>query len=148
MTLRLFDTYTYSLRDFVPLRPPEVSLYTCGPSQAYDEPHGCGSPGIGRRHRRRQVGGSGDDEAASGVAFHRLPGVGLVTSAGEAIGWGARCHQVGDAQSTLILAMSEAQKERSIAEETTDAFWNLDGNADANGQATRRSRALVTAAGK
>ncbi len=38
--------------------------------------------------------------------------------------------------------------EDKIAEETTDAFWNLDGNADANGQATRRSRALVTAAGK
>jgi cysteinyl-tRNA synthetase len=38
MTLRLFDTYTRSLRDFVPLRPPEVSLYTCGPT-VYDYAH-------------------------------------------------------------------------------------------------------------
>src|SRR5919197_921012 len=38
MTLRLFDTYTRSLRDFDPLRPPEVSLYTCGPT-VYDYAH-------------------------------------------------------------------------------------------------------------
>ncbi len=38
MTLRLFDTYTRSVRDFAPLRPPEVSLYTCGPT-VYDYAH-------------------------------------------------------------------------------------------------------------
>lgn len=38
MTLRLFDTYTRSLRNFAPLRPPEVSLYTCGPT-VYDYAH-------------------------------------------------------------------------------------------------------------
>lgn len=38
MTLRLFDTYTRSLRDFVPLRPPEVSMYTCG-ATVYDYAH-------------------------------------------------------------------------------------------------------------
>jgi cysteinyl-tRNA synthetase len=32
MTLRLYDTYTRSLRDFEPLNPPEVGLYTCGPT--------------------------------------------------------------------------------------------------------------------
>jgi cysteinyl-tRNA synthetase len=38
MTLRLFDTYTRSVRHFEPLRPPEVSLYTCGPT-VYDYAH-------------------------------------------------------------------------------------------------------------
>jgi cysteinyl-tRNA synthetase len=38
MTLRLFDTYTRSVRDFVPLCPPEVGLYTCGPT-VYDYAH-------------------------------------------------------------------------------------------------------------
>ena len=38
MTLRLFDTYTRSLRDFVPLCSPEVSMYTCGPT-VYDYAH-------------------------------------------------------------------------------------------------------------
>jgi cysteinyl-tRNA synthetase len=38
MTLRLFDTYTRSLRDFVPVRPPEVRMYTCGPT-VYDYAH-------------------------------------------------------------------------------------------------------------
>jgi cysteinyl-tRNA synthetase len=38
MALRLFDTYTRSLRDFVPLRPPEVGMYTCGPT-VYDYAH-------------------------------------------------------------------------------------------------------------
>lgn len=38
MTLRLFDTYTRSLRDFVPLRPDEVTLYACGPT-VYDYAH-------------------------------------------------------------------------------------------------------------
>jgi cysteinyl-tRNA synthetase len=38
MTLRLFDTYTRSVRHFDPLRPPEVSLYTCGPT-VYDYAH-------------------------------------------------------------------------------------------------------------
>jgi cysteinyl-tRNA synthetase len=38
MNLRLYDTYTRSLRDFVPLNPPEVGLYTCGPT-VYDYAH-------------------------------------------------------------------------------------------------------------
>ena len=38
MTLRLFDTYTRRVRHFEPLRPPEVSLYTCGPT-VYDYAH-------------------------------------------------------------------------------------------------------------
>jgi len=32
MTLSLYDTYTRSLREFEPLNPPEVGLYTCGPT--------------------------------------------------------------------------------------------------------------------
>jgi cysteinyl-tRNA synthetase len=38
MTLRLFDTYTRRVRDFVPLHAPEVGLYTCGPT-VYDYAH-------------------------------------------------------------------------------------------------------------
>jgi len=38
MTLRLYDTYTRSLRDFTPLTPDEVGLYTCGPT-VYDYAH-------------------------------------------------------------------------------------------------------------
>jgi cysteinyl-tRNA synthetase len=38
MSLRLYDTYTRTLRDFVPLHPPEVGLYTCGPT-VYDYAH-------------------------------------------------------------------------------------------------------------
>lgn len=38
MTLRLFDTYTRSLRDFEPLQPAYVGLYTCGPT-VYDYAH-------------------------------------------------------------------------------------------------------------
>jgi cysteinyl-tRNA synthetase len=38
MTLRLFDTYTRSVRDFVPLRPPQVGMYACGPT-VYDYAH-------------------------------------------------------------------------------------------------------------
>lgn len=38
MTLQLYDTYTRSLRDFEPLHPPEVGLYTCGPT-VYDYAH-------------------------------------------------------------------------------------------------------------
>jgi cysteinyl-tRNA synthetase len=38
MTLRLYDTYTRSLRDFEPLRPPEVGLYACGLT-VYDYAH-------------------------------------------------------------------------------------------------------------
>jgi cysteinyl-tRNA synthetase len=38
MTLRLFDTYTRSVRHFAPLHPPEVGLYTCGPT-VYDYAH-------------------------------------------------------------------------------------------------------------
>ncbi|MGH2452483.1 MAG: cysteine--tRNA ligase [bacterium] len=38
MKLRLFDTYTRSLRDFDPLRPPEVGIYSCGPT-VYDYAH-------------------------------------------------------------------------------------------------------------
>jgi cysteinyl-tRNA synthetase len=36
--LRLYDTYTRTLRDFAPLHPPEVGLYTCGPT-VYDYAH-------------------------------------------------------------------------------------------------------------
>lgn len=32
MHLQLFDTYTRSIRDFAPLQPPQVGLYTCGPT--------------------------------------------------------------------------------------------------------------------
>ncbi len=38
MTLRLFDTYTRSVREFAPLEPPEVGLYGCGPT-VYDYAH-------------------------------------------------------------------------------------------------------------
>jgi len=38
MPLRLFDTYTRTTRDFEPLQPPEVGLYTCGPT-VYDYAH-------------------------------------------------------------------------------------------------------------
>ncbi len=38
MKLRLFDTYSRSLRDFEPLNPPNVGLYTCGPT-VYDYAH-------------------------------------------------------------------------------------------------------------
>ncbi len=38
MTLRLFDTYTRSLRDFEPLDPAEVRIYACGPT-VYDYAH-------------------------------------------------------------------------------------------------------------
>jgi len=36
--LRLYDTYTRELREFRPLKPPEVGLYTCGPT-VYDYAH-------------------------------------------------------------------------------------------------------------
>jgi cysteinyl-tRNA synthetase len=36
--IRLYDTYTRSLREFTPLNPPEVGLYTCGPT-VYDFAH-------------------------------------------------------------------------------------------------------------
>jgi cysteinyl-tRNA synthetase len=38
MKLKLFDTYTRTLRDFEPLRSPEVGMYTCGPT-VYDYAH-------------------------------------------------------------------------------------------------------------
>jgi cysteinyl-tRNA synthetase len=38
MELQLFDTYTRSIRKFEPLHPPEVGLYTCGPT-VYDYAH-------------------------------------------------------------------------------------------------------------
>ena len=38
MKLRLYDTYTRSLREFQPINPPEVGLYTCGPT-VYDYAH-------------------------------------------------------------------------------------------------------------
>lgn len=38
MPLKLYDTYTRSLRDFEPLKPGEVGLYTCGPT-VYDYAH-------------------------------------------------------------------------------------------------------------
>lgn len=38
MKLRLYDTYTRSIREFEPLNPPEVGMYTCGPT-VYDYAH-------------------------------------------------------------------------------------------------------------
>lgn len=38
MTLTLFDTYTRTFREFAPLRPPVVGMYTCGPT-VYDFAH-------------------------------------------------------------------------------------------------------------
>src|SRR4030095_4794008 len=38
MTLRLFDTYAREVRDFEPLDPSEVRMYTCGPT-VYDYAH-------------------------------------------------------------------------------------------------------------
>ena len=38
MTLRLFDTYTRSVRDFEPLQADHVGLYACGPT-VYDYFH-------------------------------------------------------------------------------------------------------------
>jgi cysteinyl-tRNA synthetase len=38
MTLQLFDTYTRRVRHFESLHPPEVGLYTCGPT-VYDYAH-------------------------------------------------------------------------------------------------------------
>jgi cysteinyl-tRNA synthetase len=38
MELKLFDTYTRELRAFTPLKPPEVGMYTCGPT-VYDYAH-------------------------------------------------------------------------------------------------------------
>jgi cysteinyl-tRNA synthetase len=38
MTLRLYDTYARSLRDFAPVQGSEVGLYTCGPT-VYDFVH-------------------------------------------------------------------------------------------------------------
>ncbi len=38
MNVRLYDTYTRSLREFQPLHPPEVGLYACGPT-VYDYAH-------------------------------------------------------------------------------------------------------------
>ena len=38
MSLKLYDTYTRSVREFEPLHPPEVGLYTCGPT-VYDYAH-------------------------------------------------------------------------------------------------------------
>jgi cysteinyl-tRNA synthetase len=38
MTLRLFDTYTREMRDFVPVDPSEVRMYACGPT-VYDYAH-------------------------------------------------------------------------------------------------------------
>ena len=38
MKLWLFDTYTRNLREFEPLNPPAVGIYTCGPT-VYDFAH-------------------------------------------------------------------------------------------------------------
>jgi cysteinyl-tRNA synthetase len=38
MKLRLYDTYTRSVREFEPLHSPEVGMYTCGPT-VYDFAH-------------------------------------------------------------------------------------------------------------
>lgn len=37
-TLKLYDTYTRSVREFTPLKPPQVGMYTCGPT-VYDYAH-------------------------------------------------------------------------------------------------------------
>ncbi len=38
MKLHLYDTFTRSIREFEPIHPPEVGMYTCGPT-VYDYPH-------------------------------------------------------------------------------------------------------------
>src|SRR5947207_12876519 len=38
MPTRFFDTYTREVREFVPLNPPNVSIYTCGPT-VYSRAH-------------------------------------------------------------------------------------------------------------
>ena len=38
MTLQLYDTYSRDVREFIPLHPPQVGLYTCGPT-VYDYAH-------------------------------------------------------------------------------------------------------------
>ena len=38
MTLRLYDTYSRSVREFQPLNASEVGMYTCGPT-VYDYAH-------------------------------------------------------------------------------------------------------------
>ncbi len=38
MNLKLYDTYTRSIREFQPLNPPEVGVYACGPT-VYDYAH-------------------------------------------------------------------------------------------------------------
>ncbi len=38
MSLHLYDTYSRSMREFVPLKPGKVGLYTCGPT-VYDYAH-------------------------------------------------------------------------------------------------------------
>jgi len=38
MSLKLYDTYSRSLREFEPLQPPTVGMYTCGPT-VYDYAH-------------------------------------------------------------------------------------------------------------
>jgi cysteinyl-tRNA synthetase len=38
MAIQLYDTYTRSLREFTPLQPSEVGIYTCGPT-VYDYAH-------------------------------------------------------------------------------------------------------------
>ncbi len=38
MKLRLYDTYERAIREFEPLHPPEVGMYTCGPT-VYDYAH-------------------------------------------------------------------------------------------------------------
>ncbi len=38
MNLRLYDTYTRSIREFEPVKPGEVGMYTCGPT-VYDYAH-------------------------------------------------------------------------------------------------------------
>ena len=38
MKLRLYDTYSRSVRDFEPLQPQVVGMYTCGPT-VYDYAH-------------------------------------------------------------------------------------------------------------
>ena len=38
MTLRLYNTLKRSIEEFIPLKPPAVTMYVCGPT-VYDDPH-------------------------------------------------------------------------------------------------------------
>ena len=48
--LRLFNTLTREVADFVPHNPPDVRLYSCGPT-VYADPHICSQNGLPTRAR-------------------------------------------------------------------------------------------------